>query len=46
MIVRACGAERRALCANVPPGGGIVECLAERGDALSQGCRNAILSAK
>jgi hypothetical protein len=47
MIVRACIAERRALCANVPAGGGgIVECLAEHGAALSPGCREAILSAK
>jgi hypothetical protein len=47
MIVRTCGAEHRALCANVPPGGGgIVECLAEHGEALSPRCRDAILSAK
>jgi outer membrane biosynthesis protein TonB len=47
MIVRTCAAEHRALCANVPPGGGgIVECLAEHGDALSPRCRDAILSAK
>lgn len=46
MIVRTCGAEHRALCANVPAGGGIVECLAEHGEALSPRCRDAILSAK
>jgi hypothetical protein len=47
MIVRTCSTEHRALCANVPPGGGgIVECLAEHGDALSPRCRDAILSAK
>ncbi len=47
MIVRTCRTEHRALCANVPPGGGgIVECLAEHGDALSPPCRDAILSAK
>jgi hypothetical protein len=47
MIVRTCEAEHRALCANVPPGGGgIVECLAEHGEALSPRCRDAILSAK
>jgi hypothetical protein len=46
MIVRTCGAEHRALCASVPAGGGIVECLAEHGDALSPRCRDAILSAK
>lgn len=46
MIVRTCGAEHRALCANLPAGGGIVECLAEHGEALSPRCRDAILSAK
>jgi hypothetical protein len=47
MIVRRCAAERRALCADVPAGGGgIVECLAAHGDALSSPCRDAILSAK
>lgn len=47
MIVRTCSTEHRALCANVPPGGGgIVECLAEHGDALSPRCRDAILSAR
>jgi len=47
MIVRICAAEHRVLCANVPPGGGgIVDCLAEHGEALSPRCRNAILSVK
>jgi hypothetical protein len=47
MIVRTCAPEHRALCANIPPGGGgIVECLAEHGDALSPRCRDAILSVK
>jgi outer membrane biosynthesis protein TonB len=47
MIVRTCSAEHRALCANVPPGGGgNDECLAEHGEALSPRCRDAILSAK
>jgi hypothetical protein len=46
MIVRACNADRRALCANVPAGAGIVECLADHGAALSPGCRDAILSVK
>jgi hypothetical protein len=47
MILRACGAEQQALCANVPPGGGrIVECLAAHGASLSAGCRGAILSAR
>ena len=47
MIVRACRAETRTVCGTVPAGGGrIVDCLAEHGDALSPGCREAILSVK
>src|ERR1700716_3151465 len=47
MILRACGAEQQAYCANVPAGGGrIVDCLAANGASLSAGCRQAILSAK
>ena len=47
MIVRACRAETRTVCGMVPAGGGrIVDCLAEHGDALSPGCRDAILSVK
>lgn len=47
MILRACVAEHRAMCADVPPGGGrIVECLAANGSALSAGCRDTILSVK
>jgi hypothetical protein len=47
MVVRACRAETRTVCATVPPGGGrIVDCLAEHGDALSPPCREAILSVK
>jgi hypothetical protein len=47
MVVRACAAETRTLCATVPAGGGrIVDCLAEHGDALSPACREAILSVK
>ena len=47
MILRACGAEQQAYCANVPAGGGrIVDCLAANGASLSAGCRQAILSAR
>jgi len=47
MILRACGAEQQAYCANVPAGGGrIVDCLAANGASLSPSCRQAILSAK
>lgn len=46
MIVRNCIVERRTVCPRVPAGGGIVECLAQHGEALSPRCRDAILSAK
>ena len=47
MILRACGAEQQAYCANVPAGGGrIVDCLAANGASLSPSCRQAILSAR
>jgi len=47
MILRACGAEQQAYCANVPAGGGrIVDCLAANGSSLSPACRQTILSAK
>jgi hypothetical protein len=47
MILRACGAEHQAYCANVPAGGGrIVDCLAGNGGSLSAACRQAIVSAK
>ncbi|HEY2135374.1 MAG TPA: cysteine rich repeat-containing protein [Xanthobacteraceae bacterium] len=47
MILRACGPEHQAYCANVPVGGGrIVDCLAANGASLSPQFRDAILSAK
>lgn len=47
MILRACGPEHQAYCANAPVGGGrIVDCLAANGASLSPQCRDAILSAK
>jgi hypothetical protein len=47
MILRACGTEQQAYCANVPAGGGrIVDCLAANGSSLSAACRQAIISAK
>jgi hypothetical protein len=47
MILRACGTEQQAYCANVPAGGGrIVNCLAANGSSLSAACRQAIISAK
>jgi hypothetical protein len=39
----ACGADVRALCAGVPPGGGrIVECLASQAAALSPACHDVL----
>jgi hypothetical protein len=47
MILRACGSEHQAYCANVPAGGGrIVDCLAANGASLSPACRQTILSAR
>jgi len=45
-ILRACGAEQRTFCANVPAGQRrIVECLAANGTSLSPGCRQSIIAA-
>jgi hypothetical protein len=39
----ACGADVRALCAGVDPGGGrIIECLATQSASLSPGCRGVL----
>ena len=39
----ACGADVRALCASVPPGGGrIVECLASQAASLSPACHDVL----
>jgi hypothetical protein len=41
----ACGGDVRALCGDVPPGGGrIVQCLAARAASLSPGCRDVLTS--
>ena len=42
----SCGADYRALCGNLQPGGGrIVACLRQNGPSLSPRCRNALMSA-
>jgi hypothetical protein len=39
----ACGADVRALCAGVDPGGGrIIECLATQSASLSPDCRSVL----
>src|SRR5262245_12257247 len=43
----ACAADVRLLCAGMLPGGGrIVQCMRDRRDSLSEGCRNALLAAR
>ncbi len=45
-ILSFCGPEQRALCADVPPGGGrIIACLAESAPRLSPPCYEAIARA-
>ena len=41
----ACGGDARALCGDVPPGGGrILQCLAARAASLSPGCHDVLTS--
>jgi hypothetical protein len=43
----SCGPDYRALCGDVPPGGGrIVACLRENGPSLSPRCRGALMGAR
>jgi hypothetical protein len=43
----ACAADARALCAGVQPGGGrIVQCMRDKRDSLSEGCRDALVAAR
>jgi len=43
VVNRLCGGDMRALCGNVPPGGGrIIECLGANQPALSPGCKRAL----
>ncbi|MGJ4948184.1 hypothetical protein [Bradyrhizobium sp. HKCCYLS20291] len=46
-VRQACGSEVRTLCAGIMPGGGrIKQCMIEKFDKLSDGCRNALKDAK
>ncbi|CCD86041.1 conserved exported protein of unknown function [Bradyrhizobium sp. ORS 285] len=46
-VRQACGSEVRTLCAGIMPGGGrIKQCMIEKFDKLSDGCRSAIKDAK
>ncbi|WP_257166899.1 hypothetical protein [Bradyrhizobium sp. SRS-191] len=46
-VRKACGDEVRTLCAGIMPGGGrIKQCMIEKFDKLSDGCRTAIKDAK
>ena len=47
LLRRACGADYRALCPGVQPGGGrIIACFRQHADKLSQNCRNALETAR
>jgi hypothetical protein len=47
MLRQACGADYRANCAGVPPGGGqVISCLAANQARLSPGCQRALAAAK
>jgi len=46
-VREACRADVRTLCAGVLPGGGrIKQCMVEKHDQLSEGCRSALLAAR
>ncbi|MBX9710577.1 MAG: hypothetical protein K2X60_06045 [Xanthobacteraceae bacterium] len=43
---QACSADMRSLCSGIMPGGGrIKNCMMEKRDQLSQGCKDALASA-
>jgi hypothetical protein len=47
LLRRACGADYRTYCSEVPFGGGrVIECLRENGPSLSRQCRSALMSAR
>ena len=43
----ACGADIRSLCAGIQPGGGrIIQCMREKRDQLSPGCKDALTAVR
>jgi hypothetical protein len=43
----ACAVDVRTLCADVTPGGGrIMQCMKEKRDQLSEGCKSALIAAR
>lgn len=43
----ACAADVRTLCPDVTPGGGrIMQCMKEKRDQLSEGCKSALIAAR
>jgi Cysteine rich repeat len=43
----ACGADIRSLCAGIQPGGGrIIQCMREKRDQLSAGCKDALTAVR
>ncbi len=45
-IRKACGSDIRSVCAGIMPGGGrIKQCMIEKRDQLSSGCKNALANA-
>jgi len=46
-IRRACGSDIRSVCAGIMPGGGrIKQCMIEKRDQLSSGCKAALANAR
>jgi hypothetical protein len=46
-VLTACAADIKALCPGLEPGGGrIRQCMKEKREQLSEGCRNAITAAR
>ncbi|MGA0563813.1 cysteine rich repeat-containing protein [Ancylobacter sp. VNQ12] len=43
----ACGADIRAVCAGIQPGGGrLLQCIQANPDRISQGCKDVLASVK